>query len=531
MKKIIYITGLLSLIFIGLALNSCDSNDKLYGVDLRYEESGKKIVKDLYIVDAKGSSTLEFRVKSDHPWRIYGSQDWYTITPAEGVADEVATVSIVCKENTELDDRIDTIRIQSDYWVGKKFTLLQEGIAYLNTDVGAAGLLQDKEEGTASFTVLANQPWSIEVTEGSNWLSIVENSSGGEEKVDSETEVKLSINKNNGEARIAKLTLFDRNKDEQTKVEVLINQEGIILNPIIPVEQQKFGYFRITETGASELSISVESNGEWYVAKENDSDDWYSIDGNSEFENNATVKLIINENNSSAVRVANVLFKTKETEGAEVITKSVTIKQANIPQPDRTILDAGGIGSWTTISGLGQPIPGDGGASFDVAGITKSGFKQGTFKMSMRDMNGQSRPYLHLIYKEASGTDILHRITIGLNDPSQANRLWTFVTPWGFAGPQVSAFVGDVNMTSPHTFGLRLSEYEGYIKIEYMLDDVVIHDYITNGKDRTSSVSNVATYGAYVMPYDTEVRVELRCDRGSTFVEWFEYTPNIDWKD
>jgi hypothetical protein len=64
-----------------------------------------------------------------------------------------------------------------------------------------------------------------------------------------------------------------------------------------------------------------------------------------------------------------------------------------------------------------------------------------------------------------------------------------------------------------------------------MLDDVVRHDYITNGKDRTSPVSNVATYGAFVMPYDSEVRVELRCDNSSAFIEWFEYTPNIDWLD
>ena len=531
MKNRLHIVGLLSLLCLTWVLNSCESNEKLHGVDLRYEESGKKIVEDLYVVDAKGVTTMEFRVKSDHPWKIYGSQDWYTISPSEGAANEVATVTITCKENSELDDRIDTIKIQSDYWVGKEFTLLQEGIAYLSTNVEGNTLYKDKEEGTASFNVIANQPWTVEVTEGGNWLSVAENSSGGEAKMDTETEVKLNIDGNNGEERTAKLTLYDRNRDEQTKVQVIFNQEGIVLLPIIPQDQQQFGYIRVTETGASELSISVESNGEWSVSKENESDDWYSFIDGDDFEGNAVVKLQLTENKGNAVRVANVLFSTKEVEGSEVITKHVTIKQANVPQPERTILDAGGIGSWSVIGGLGQPIPGDGGAMFERAGITKSGFKPGNFKMSMRDMNAQSRPYLHLIYKEADGTSVLHRITIGLNDPAQASKLWTFVTPWGFAGPQVANFVNNVNMTAPHTFGLNLTEHEGYIKIEYMLDDVVRHDYITNGKDRTSPVSNVPTYGAYVMPYDSEVRVELRCDNGSAFIEWFEYTPNIDWLD
>lgn len=534
MKNRLYIIGLLCFLSVGLSwmITSCSSDDKLLeGVDLRYEELGKNTMADFYQVDAQGTVKVEFRVKSDHPWKVKGNADWYTITPSEGIANEVSTVTVECKANTELDDRLDTIKIQSDYWVGKTFAVKQKGIAYLTADAAGTGLLKSKEQGTASFVVKANQSWSVEVTEGNNWLSVEGNASGGEAKKDTETEVKLRFNPNMGEERVGKLIIFDRNKSEETKVEVLCTQEGIVLIPVIPANQQKFGYFRIEDANANQFTIAVESNGDWIASKEKEGDDWYSIVGQSEFSGNGTITVQMTKNETTAVRIANILFKTKQVEGAEVITKSVTIKQANTPQPIRTTLDAGGLGAWTTISGLANPIAGDGGSIFTVAGITKSGFKPGSFKVSVKNMTSTSRPYMHLIYKEASGATALHKITIGLNDPSAASKLWTFITPWGYAGPQVANYVGTINMTVPHTFGLNLTDSDGYTKIDYSLDEKVRHYYIADGKARTCTINNVACYGAYVMPYDSEVRIELRCDNGSATFEWFEYTPSIDWKD
>ena len=46
------------------------------------------------------------------------------------------------------------------------------------------------------------------------------------------------------------------------------------------------------------------------------SDDWYLFVVGYDFEWNATVKLELAENESSALRVANVLFSTKEVEGS-----------------------------------------------------------------------------------------------------------------------------------------------------------------------------------------------------------------------
>ena len=109
-----------------LALFSCsDEKEQMKWVDLRYR------VEDSYLLEASNPETISFLVKSTDPWMVYGTADWYTITPPSGEGDmeNTTTVTIVCEENTDLDDRTDTIRIQSDYWIGKEFTITQKGMS------------------------------------------------------------------------------------------------------------------------------------------------------------------------------------------------------------------------------------------------------------------------------------------------------------------------------------------------------------------------------------------------------------------
>ena len=111
-----------------LALFSCsDEKEQMKWVDLRYR------VEDSYLLEASNPETISFLVKSTDPWMVYGTADWYTITPPSGEGDmeNTTTVTIVCEENTDLDDRTDTVKIQTDYWIGKEFTITQKGIAYL----------------------------------------------------------------------------------------------------------------------------------------------------------------------------------------------------------------------------------------------------------------------------------------------------------------------------------------------------------------------------------------------------------------
>lgn len=530
-KKYTQLKSLLGILlaFAGLFIGACSDNDKLEGVDLRYEELGKLTMQDLYIVDAIGQPSIQFRVKSDHPWKVYGSQNWYTITPNEGAANEVSTVQIVCKENTELDDRQDVINIQSDYWIGKTFTLFQKGIAFLNTDVPEYGILKDKEEGTATFKIFANQSWKAEVAEGADWMRIVGETSGGTEKVNTETPLTLSFVANKGEERVGKVILYDRHHSDETKVEIVCTQAGIVLVPEIPAN----GYYKITDYQASELQIPVESNGEWSVYKENDSDEWYEFEGSTSFDGNGTIHVKLKQNDLTSVRVVNLVLKTKEVEGAEVVTKTVTIKQANLPQPQRTVMNAGGIGSW---DGADMVNPGDVRTWFEQAVISKSGFKPGIFKLHVSGMkSATSHPYLYLEYiSSEQGTQ--HEIRIALNDVGRP--YWTFVTPWGYAAPAVNTWclnnIGALDIKADHTLELRLSQYEDKdaIKIEYVFDGTVCHWFVTDGVTRTCSINGQGGGNpAYVQPYKSTMKVKLGCAESGTYLDWFEYTPNVDWGD
>lgn len=526
-NQLISLIGI-SLVFAGSFLTACSDSDHLEGVDLRFEDVGKLTMKDLYTVGPNEQTPIEFRVKSDHPWKVYGSQNWFSITPSEGEAKEVSTVRIVCKENTELDDRKDEIKIQSDYWIGKTFILLQKGIAYLRSDVPESGLLKDKESGTATFKVAANQSWTAEVTTGADWMEIVENPSGGTNKVDAETTVKLSFKVNRGEERVGKVTLYDRHHSEDTKVDVVCTQAGLTLIPSIPER----GYYKVVDHLTSRLEIPVESNGEWGVYKEKDSDEWYDFEGNTTFNGNGTIIVSLSANGLSEVRVVNLVLKTKEAEGADVVTKSVTIKQANLPQPQKTIMNAGGIGLW---DGAETVSPGDTKTWFEQAVISKKGFKPGIFKLHLSGMkNATSHPYLYLEYLSAEqGTQ--HEIRIAFNEGSP---YWTFVTPWGFAAPAVSTWcvnnIGALNIGNDHTIELRLSQYEekDAIKIEYVFNGTVCHWFVTDGVARICDISKQnGGNAAYKQPYNSMMKVKLGCAAGGTYLDWFEYTPNVDWGD
>ena len=297
-----------------LALFSCsDEKEQMKWVDLRYR------VEDSYLLEASNPETISFLVKSTDPWMVYGTADWYTITPPSGEGDmeNTTTVTIVCEENTDLDDRTDTIRIQSDYWIGKEFTITQKGIAYLEHE---PVLHIPQEGGTTEITVKANHDWSAKVTSGGEWLSVVSGETG---RLDGS--VTVSATRNLGEQRTGVVTLYDRHGAAAREVEVV--QNGVILNIESPENGQ---WFRIWEE-AQTLSIAVESNTGWTVEKANPEDDtWYSF-AKTEYDGNEHLQIIVEANVGTRVRTGEIILRTAAAEGAVPLEKRVRFKQANKP--------------------------------------------------------------------------------------------------------------------------------------------------------------------------------------------------------
>lgn len=528
-----------------LTLGSCESPADLNGVDLRFEEVGKLTVEDLYFRTAADKTPVKLRVRSDQDWKVYGNSDWYTITPSEGEAnfdlkDEngnpVGTeVTIVCNENVELDTREDIISIESGDWVGKTFTLRQQGIAYLKADV--TEFTRSKDNGSASFNVITNQPYTVEITEGADWISIVENAKGGSPKVEETINVKVEYNANLGEERTGVITLFDRNHDEATKVNVLLSQEGLTLIPSIPGN----GYYKIEDHKESIVEIPVESNSPWTVEKENATDDWYEFVDGTSFEGNATLRVKLAQNDGSAVRAVNLKLKT-DIEGADNVLKTVTIKQANLPKTQVYPINAGGVGTW---NGASEISFGSDRTKFNPGQeISLDGFNPGVFKLTVSGMSATSAPYLFLEYLSAEeGTQ--HEIRIKFNDVGRP--YWTFLTPWAYAAPQVNNWcvnnIGAIDTSVENVMEIRISRYTSprpdaakepdALWIEWYFNGVHCHTATTDGLNCPSgaSPSGIVANGAYVQPYLADMKVKLGCAAAACYLNKFEYTPNVDWGD
>lgn len=288
-----------------------DEKEPMKWVDLRYR------VEDSYLLEAKNPETVSFLVKSTDPWEVFGKESWHTISPASGAAGEIFTVTITCDENTGLDDRIDTISIKSDYWTGKRFTITQKGIAYLETS-GPEAIIQ--EGGNTSFDISSNQKWTAEVTEGSNWLSIA---SGGSGELDGTVTVSAGANK--GERRIGIVTVFDRHG--VVAKEVTVEQNGVRLDA--PVAENG-SWFRLYEE-AQTLSLPISSNTRWSVAKGNpEDDDWYDFE-QTEFDGDGIINVLVSEHKGSSVRTAEIILSTVAEGDVAPVVKTIRFKQANPP--------------------------------------------------------------------------------------------------------------------------------------------------------------------------------------------------------
>lgn len=292
-------------------LHSCSDDEPTKWVDLRYK------TEDAYNFSASGEESYTIQVKSTDPWSVSAKESWSNITPDHGDADKIYDIAITCKENTDLDDRIDTVTIKSDYWIGKRFVINQKGIAYLNVE--DTGFIIAKTGGTAAFQVVANQKWSAKVTEGEQWLSITVGETGEQNGTISVT----AATGNNGEKRTGKVSIYDRHGVIRQIVDC--TQDGVTLTPEIPENGKWFAL----QSDARQMEIEIEADIEWTVVKDNGEDTWFSINTTS----TTTHKLVLDvqENSGSAVRISSVTLTSKAEEGSDPVIKQVKFRQINAP--------------------------------------------------------------------------------------------------------------------------------------------------------------------------------------------------------
>lgn len=445
MKPVIYkllYFSFLALLSTSPFLQSCnDEEEAKKWVDLRYR------VNDSYLVEAKDPAPISFKVKSTSLWEVFGKYDWHTISPNTGEPGEVCTVTITCKENTDLDDRTDTIHIKSDYWTGKQFVVMQKGTAYLNAE---GGELISQAGGSTTFHVLANQKWTAQITEGATWLSMQSGTSG-----ESDGQITVQAQKNTGEQRTAIITLYDRHG--KTGQEVKCTQGGVVLDPEVPANEKFYTIYQEEQL----FTIHIESNTEWEASKKNEKDDdWYTFQKTS-FNGSDNLVMNVSAHTGISVRTGTIVLKTKASEGTTPVEKTIRFKQANPPFAKVTDLNKT-ITSGTSYYGPDKLIPGRYNFYLEPLGKTQLNF--------------------FFIWKGVpSSVELRYHILNGKTNLS--------TTPYcNDVNSGIKSTIHEVDTSKPHTLSFVIQEAVdtkdptlSWIYTEWILDDKVIAKATSDG--------------------------------------------------
>ncbi len=459
-------------------LSSCDEDSEpLKSVDLRYNPQ------DSYYLPASGADPVVFQVKSSDPWEVYGTKDWITVTPAQGGPGEIYDVSVACSDNTGLDDRTDTITVKSDYWIGKQFAIIQKGIAYLNLSNNNDTILT-KDIDTKSFTVNSNQDWSTEIDSEIDWLSIVSGSSG---TLNGDVTVQTVVNK--GEQRSGKVFVYDRHHVKMDSITFV--QDGVLLRPETLLIKSLYD--------VKTVNLSVESNADWTVVKGNEDIEWYSITTNS-FTGNGNIEIVLDDNAGTGVRSTELILSTVPFPGTEPVVRTVVLKQGNNPLPVRYEFADSDLGTrWQT--NQGTPVF-NGDATFASARVTQGNMGPGLYSFRLKQMSADAYSTIYFTY---GSMEIRWHVSAssGVTDFS--------TSPWT---PQESKNVA-IDISQPHTLSLNLTDNNGDMQVEWILDGTVLSTYVANS--------------GFVVPYGAESFTYLGGSAGSCVYDWYEYTVPIDW--
>lgn len=462
---------------------SCkDDDEAMKWVDLRYE------AQDEYNISAADAEPIVIKVKSTDPWEVYSQHsDWCTIEPGTGDdIDKIYDVTIRYKNNNELDDRIDTVIVKSDYWIGKWITVCQKGTAYLNLE-DHESILLSKEGSSHTFKVLSNQNWSAAVTQGDGWLSVTDGAKGSMNGT-----VTVTSEPNKGAKRYGTVTIYDRHGVERGTVEC--TQDGAQLDPETELiratyEQQQY-------------TLPIVSNVEWTVTKDDEDIDWYSFEQIS-FDGNANLIINLQKNESTSIRQASFTIAIKAVEGTETVEKTIILKQAFNNAPTIYEFTEEEIAKWSP-NGTAPVVVNGNDASFAASGgnsrMLRSDFVPGYYEFRLKSMEPTAHSIIFVTYDEKE-------IRYHMSASSKQTDIST--TPWNDLN-QVS-----FDPTQPHSLGVNITKGDnGMANFEWILDGQVI-----------GSVKNFASY-------DKPATIYVGANQTGTVVyDWWSYTAPMDWGD
>ena len=488
-------------------LGGCQEKEEgpMKWVDLRYR------AEDSYSLPWESPEAFSFLVKSTDPWTVRSyNPDWCTITPAEGEGNSVIneaetfTVTVQYKDNAQLDDRVDTLEIKSDYWVGKLITVYQKGNAYLDVKDEEQNLEIAKTGGELTFDVSANQDWSAKVIEGSDWLAIKSGATGS-----LDGSVILTVGENTGEKRYGAVSVLDRHGVERVVVKVI--EDGVQLDPAT------FEVRAAYNQGVYELNVV--SNASWKAEKTDDKAQWFTIE-NPENTGEAVLRIAMNDNGGNSLRKTSIRIETIAEPGEPVVTREVVLKQAYLQVPQRTVFNDSEMSYWRPDKGVNPVYLGEQGTYFEAttsgsvyARLYRSDMPMGTHTYRWHSFSADAR--VRLWWTFGNNNEIKYNLR-GNGDGTGYTEIST--SP---SGPD-SDFVNveGVDLTVPHEMTVKFTPSEineGYCHVQFILDGVEFQSFDTGD-------------GAVMeCTWMKEIGIYFGCYTGNAICEWYDYTEPFSW--
>lgn len=480
----IYILSVIS--FVATLSVSCGEKEILQTpVDLRFDAL------DSYELSASDPEPISFVVKSTSPWEVYNNhKTWCDISPASGEPGDKHTVTVQYKNNEALDDRIDTIVIKSDYWIGKWVTVTQKGTAFMTISEFTEEL--DEKGASGKIDVTSNQKWSSEVTSGESWLKI-DNGNTGE----GDGFIKFSAPENKGERRSGIISIFDRHGI--LMYEVVIIQKGVQLDP----ETMELRVLHDQTT----VELKVVSNAKWTVSKDNDDAEWYRF-AQTEFEGSQILVINLDKYTStSTLRKTTFTMTTESVEGVEPVVRTITLKQAYDNVPEVRPFNNNEVSKWSLWSGKTQVD--DSGVTFTEPGrLAKDNAPAGTYTFKLKPMTDDSYVQIYFIY----GKDSEHEFRCHLDASTKKTAVST--RPWIKEYHQLS-----FDPSKDNEMTIKMSETEnGFTHVEWFLNGEFIDSLETTEFDMPDVV------------WPTDGQILMGSSSGTVTYESYTYQAPIIWE-
>ena len=512
MKKIFILLYCAAALITGLTGCQQKVEEPMKVVDLRYR------AEDSYDLPASGAKAFTIMVVSSEPWTVTSANpDWCIISEEEGDASdptlvhegkaEATVIRVQYYDNNSLDDREDTITIQSDYWVGKEITVRQKGSAFLTISEEELDQEVTKKGGDHFIHIDSNQDWSVRVTDG-EWVTVTEGATGNGTGV-----ATVNAAENTAELRYAEVTVFDRH--DVAVYLIKFTQDGVLLLPLS--NEIRAGYDQL----AGEMD--VQSNAKWVVAKESETDDWFEILTPSG-EGDGTIQLSFTQNETESLRSAVIILKNVvENEDDYAATKEIKVKQAYKIEPVRVLFNNDELGSWSSDWTNAPSYSKDlGGTLFTAkARLHNSSMPFGnyTFHWSAITQNPGSESTVRVRHWFCfdEGAELKADIRPGdgyisydVNVAGDGNK------------PAISSY-SDVDFTQPVEISYKFDPSgANHCHVTYLVNGVE-----TNSFDTSEELLRTITWG-------TNFNVYIGVDNensGSAVLEWYEYTAPMNWED